>query len=238
MMTLDELFKEFEGKTSLQRDETRKKLVGQEIQIVGELGVIAPEYLGCRSLKPKHSYLSSLHITHAGAHLREQLLEYASGDIVRMNTRFTGVVSSEYDRWSFALVSLVRLKTHDARVNERAADARRAEADEGRAAMFGFYFLYLLPILTYGTLLAPAFSGSPKRNWEIWDLLLLVVLIPGWNWLMCLLPLMFDDPAERQLFYKIFIGWAIAGGVVFVAVALGSWVLRPSADVLGEAERR
>jgi hypothetical protein len=216
MRTPDELFRELRNKTSLQRDEYVKKLRGEEIQIMGELSDISSDHLRCCRFFPDISSSRSIHIMHQGDELRKQLLKYSYGDVVRMTLRFTGFsVVGEYDRWSFSLVSIVRVQTREAKEKRKSAIARLDSALDSFGPFCGFYYFYLLPVLSYGTFLVRALPDNHERITITLDLLVVIVLalIPVVNWLMCLLPLMFDNAAERRLFYSGLTGWAIVGGI-------------------------
>src|SRR5215218_4094287 len=137
MITLDELFKEFSGKTSLQQAEHLKRRGGVGLEIVAELGNIDTDHLRCWNFKPEISSSNSIHIMHKGEQLRKQLLEYSNGDLVRMNIRFTGA-NFDYDsnRWTFDLVSIVRLCTREAKAK------RIDEANLRRARLMGVVGLF------------------------------------------------------------------------------------------------
>lgn len=115
MKTFNELIKEFHG-TPLQRDERRKKLVGVEIQIVGELYKIAPDYIYLHNFEPEvHSRIVLVDVHHEGEQLRKQLLEYSHSDRVRLTARFTDVhFGEDSDSYKFDLISIVKLNPREA----------------------------------------------------------------------------------------------------------------------------
>lgn len=103
----------------------------------------------------------------------------------------------------------------EAKEKRKSAIARLDSALDSFGQFCGFYYFYLLPVLSYGTFLIRALPDNHERITITLDLLVVVVLalIPVVNWLMCLLPLIFDNAAQSQLFYSGLKGWAIVGGI-------------------------
>lgn len=133
MKTLSELFKEFQGKTPLQRDEHLKKLAGVEIHIEGELDDIARDRISLSHFEPEVPRIMSIRVHHEGEQLRKQLLEYSYGDRVRLTARLIGVMFlSDSYAYTFDLVSIVRLNTREAREKEKreAQEKEKREAEE------------------------------------------------------------------------------------------------------------
>jgi tetrahydromethanopterin S-methyltransferase subunit F len=167
LKTLNELFREFAGKTSLQRDEHVKKLVGTEVQIVGELGEIASDYLSCWHFVPEVSSLNAIQIKHNGEQRRQQLLEYSSGDDVRMITRFAAARFGEPDYYTFDLVSIVRLVTREAK--DKAKHRVAVWSGVASGAFQGFLTGIVLCIVL-AVVVLPLYDwqkyglGSPKNN--------------------------------------------------------------------------
>ncbi len=188
MKTLHELFEEFAGKTSLQRDEHVKKLKGAEVQIVGELSVIASDYLNCRKFEPAVSYGNSIQIKHEGEQLREQLLEYSSSDDVRMITRFTGARFGEIDYYSFALVSIVRLVTREMKEEAKDKANRRSAKWMGIvgvvAGTFQGFLTGIVLCIVLAVVVLPIYDwqkyglGSPK-NGSPWPQVVVAIATVG-----------------------------------------------------------
>lgn len=196
MKTPNELFREFAGKTSLQRDEHVKKLVGTEVQIVGELSEIASDHLSCWKFEPALSSGNSIHIKHDGEQLRQQLLEYSSKDDVRMIARFTGASFGEYPSCNFALVSIVRLVTRE--MKEEAKDKANR-----RAAIWGGIV---------GSVVG-AFEGLLAGI--VICIVLAVVVLPIYNWQKYGL----GSPKNDSPWPQVVVTIATISGVVFGAVA-------------------
>lgn len=109
MKTLDELVKQMAGKTSLQQAE----LKGTEVQLIGALHHINPDFLVCVQIESPGPMCL---VSHKGESLRKQLLEYSHGDGARLITRFTGMSD---DTYHFDLVSIVKLYTREAKEKQK-----------------------------------------------------------------------------------------------------------------------
>ncbi|MBE0618638.1 MAG: hypothetical protein IH608_12055 [Proteobacteria bacterium] len=94
-------------------------------------------------------------------------------------------------------------------------NARRDRVAEGITAMAGLYFVYLLPLLTYGT--AAMAQGASLRDLKNWSTV--VALVPLLNWIWCLFAFFFSAP-ERRAFFVALGSWAMVGVVAFVGAHL------------------
>jgi hypothetical protein len=194
LKTLSQLFKEFEGKTDLQRDEHVKKLTGTEVQIVGELSVIASDHISCGRLEPEVSYGNSIHIEHHGEQLRKQLLEYSSSDGVSMSTRFTGARFGVTDYYTFTLVSIVRLYTREMKEREKdAANLGKAQLGGVLGSLAGAVGGFVTGLglnIVFALIVLPIYDwhkyglGSPKTDSQ-WQLIVIVIATVGGAILGC-----------------------------------------------------
>ena len=88
-MTLNELFKEFENKTDIQREEHRKKFyaIETEIEVSGVIKDINKYRIVITDFSPSLLGRQEVNINHAGGAINtRQLLECFPGDSVRLTT--------------------------------------------------------------------------------------------------------------------------------------------------------
>jgi len=129
-MTPEQLSLEFKNKTGIQQEEHSKKLIGSEIMVTGEILGIYKDYVSLSHAVPELPYDMQLSLHYEGERLYKQLLEYSSGDIVKISATLQCVRFGEYDYYDCNIISIVRIDTLEERRKRAREEAERKKENE------------------------------------------------------------------------------------------------------------
>lgn len=217
-MRLDELVDRLQDGTKLQKEARLADLIGDHIEIAGSISDIDKRSLKLNNYDSDCGYevrevLSRLTLAFDPDRFRTELLTYSTGEDVRIIAKLvSGSLGSEM-RLSFELASITKVGT-TYRSRQEAAAKRKASRERWEFAgglMGVLYFGYLIPVLTFRTVLA-AQPIHLSRTTTI------MMYTPVANWLMFLLALFSD--ATRGSFISAFVAWLVTGGLVYLTIKL------------------
>lgn len=116
-MSIEELYREFWDKTSIQQQEQLKQLIGVEIDAIASIDDIKDDRILLNEMKLKYdsdSYIGSLiKPKYNKEKFGKDLLDYQNGDDVRIRVKLVGgnIDKDGYARFEFELVSISKTGT-------------------------------------------------------------------------------------------------------------------------------
>ncbi len=111
MKSLENMLDEFAGKTNIQIEEHFKTVIGDEVEVLGEVsGIHANPDMVILSNAVPERLNASVTIHYDGEQFRQEMLAYSRFDNVRLTMRLTRVDFAAPNRYTFDLESISKIK--------------------------------------------------------------------------------------------------------------------------------